>query len=605
MGNDGPGVEERPGSPDSYSHGVGHGHGHGSSAPVRLHKRKARESSTGAVRRSHKKKVVEQVQQGLAQREQCPAADAADHEEVDEGSGEMERAGDELDGGTIAIAPRPTSVPRAHAQRHHHPYQEQDKPNSPLPSQPPPPAPSLHATDDSDSDHQVPPDSEVITARELSKQKTILYGYPISLLTSPTRNWMPILDKDSLIYQGISEIMTTCGLPNAVPMIARRLRWIGKGKVVHARAQRNRLGKFTKQRDRSGAGAGGKAPPAALPPATNPHSKDLEPNSTSMWEEWSLEAEQRKLLGGIIDLGAVVDGINRARANSSLKHNIVGHPDEFVDVDVPLEVLLAGTESIAFTDLGFYRIYVPEKNQPFPLREQSNRPSKLNWDLEASKVEADGDRRTGRRAPWTVTFLGYEWECVRMELLDEDDAEEEENKEWITTMAGYRVVRLKEEAASHSSAGGSGVKIPGEGHVVVASHPWGRDMLEPPPVGVYAQGEGYEDVVRNWFPWAWELAKEVEGCVEEKGENWKGGRKGTKRKAAVEAGKKVRNDAGGGGYGGGSGGGAGGKSGGRGKTVGGGYMKVEREEEQRVDMSPVRKSSSLRERECGVKKARV
>ena len=46
----------------------------------------------------------------------------------------------------------------------------------------------------------------------------------------------------------------------------------------------------------------------------------------------------------------------------------------------------------------------------------------------------------------------------------------------------------------------------------------------------------------------------------------------------MQAGKKVRNDAGGGGYGGGSGGGAGGKSGGRGKAVGGGYMKVEREE---------------------------
>ncbi|KAF8418185.1 hypothetical protein EV426DRAFT_645461 [Tirmania nivea] len=588
VGNDGPAADlgEGPGSPEGH-----HGHGR-SSTPARLHKRKARDSEGT---RSHKKADhVPPVQAGK-ESEQSPAA--ATEEVDDEKHEDDDDNEDEYDGGTIAVVPH---IIRAHAQRHnhhhdhYHPHHQQDDPLSPLPSQRPvsPRAPASDSETDSD------PDPEILTARELSKQKTILYGYPISLLTSPTRNWMPILDKESLIYQGISEVMTTCGLPNAVPMLARRLSWIGKGKVVHTRAQRNRLGKFTKRGDRSGPGAG----PAPPGPSITPSSKDRASNAGV--EEWSLEKEQKRLLGGIIDLGIVVDGIDRARANSPIRHNIVGHPDEFVDVDVPLEVLLAGTESIAFTDLGFYRIYVPEKNQTFPLREQPNRPSRLNWDLEVSKVEAGGEKR-GRQAPWSVMFLGYEWESVRMELLDAGDAEEEESREWATTMAGYRVIRAKEEVVSNTYPGGAGSgKLPGEGHVVVASHPWGRDVIEPPPVGVYAQGE-YKDVVRNWFPWAWELVKDVCGDGEEEDEEGAGGgkgRKAVKRKAAVEAVKKVRHDIGGGAYGGVGGsayaGGGGGKSG-RGKTHGqaAGYTK---DEGQGAERSPPRK----RDVERVAKKAR-
>ncbi|KAF8445205.1 hypothetical protein BGX38DRAFT_1271413 [Terfezia claveryi] len=604
VGPDGPGPDlgEGPGSPDSH-----HGHGR-PSTPARSHKRKVRESEGT---KSHKKKVAEHVQlvQVWREREQS-LADAAEegdeegkHEDLDDDNDDY----NEYDGGTITIAPGPPLVPRP--QRHHN---KQNEPTTPPRSQPPLPLSPHHpaSLSDYDSDHQhFPP--EIRTARELSKQKTVIYGYPISLLTSPTRNWMPILDKESLIHQGISEVMATCGLPNAVPMIARRLSWIGKGKAVHPRPQRNRLGKFTKQRERSGTD---KIPAPPGPPASiTPSSKDRasNPPNAAAVEEWSLEKEQRKLLGGIIDLGTVIDGIDRARANSPIKHSIVGRPDEFVDVDVPLEVLLAGTECIAFTDLGFYRIYVPEKNQPFPLREQQNKPSRLNWDLEASKVDVERDRRGGRQVPWSVTFLGYEWESVRMELLDADDAEEGESREWVTTMAGYRVVRGKEEVSHiHPSAVGSG-KLLGEGHVAASSHPWGRDVIEPPPVGVYAEGE-YEDVVRNWFPWAWELVKDLGGDGEDDDEEGgggggggKGGRKG-KRKAAIEAGRKVKNDIGGGGYGavGGSGhggGGIGGKSGGKGKTHWGGYMKEEAQEEQG---SPVRKRDrvgSFRERGGGEK----
>ncbi|RPB21903.1 hypothetical protein L211DRAFT_851121 [Terfezia boudieri ATCC MYA-4762] len=568
VGPDGPGPDlgEGPGSPDSH-----HGHGR-PPTPARSHKRKVRESEGT---KSHKKKAAEHVQ--LVQvwrereREQSPAEAAEEgdeegkHEDEDDDNGDY----DGYDSGTITVAPGPPLVPRS--QRHH---KKQYEPTTPPRSQPPPPLSPHHpaSLSDYDSDHRhFPP--EIHTARELSKQKTVIYGYPISLLTSPTRNWMPILDKESLIHQGIREVMTTCGLPNAVPMIARRLSWIGKGKVVHPRPQRNRLGKFTKQRDRSGTDKipAPPGPPASITPSSNDRASN--PPNTEGVEEWSLEKEQRKLLGGIIDLGTVIDGIDRARANSLIKHSIVGRPDEFVDVDVPLEVLLAGTESIAFTDLGFYRIYVPEKNQPFPLREQQNKPSRLNWDLEASKIEVERDRRGGRQAPWSVTFLGYEWESVRMELLDAGDAEEGESREWVTTMAGYRIVRGKEEVShNHPSAVGSG-KSPGEGHVAASSHPWGRDVIEPPPVGVYAEGE-YEDVVRNWFPWAWELVKELGGDGEDDGGSGHGGS------------------------------GIGGKSGGKGKTHGGGYMKEEAQGEQG---SPVRKRDrvgSFREKGSVPKRAK-
>jgi len=589
VGADGPGEDlgEGPGSPDSH-----HGHSR-PSIPARSHKRKARE---GEGKRSHKKKAVQAVQvERVREQSMADAAEEMDEERHeseydysdDDGHDDVDDDDDdEYDYGTITVNPHLPSVPRTNTQRHHHQRQcQQEKPTSTSTqaSQPPPPstAPDSDSDSDSDSNHQPSPDSEILAALELAKQKTILYGYPISLLTSPTRNWMPVLDKEALIYQGISEIMATCGLPNAVPMLARRLSWIGKGKVVQPRPQRNRLGKFTKQRDSRGTGKM-PAPPLGPSASTTPEKASNLPDAAGV-EEWNLEDEQKSLVGGILELGTVIDGINRARANSPIKHSVVGHPDEFVDVDVPLDVLLAGIESIAFTDLGFYRIYVPEKNQPFPLIEQPNQPSRLNWDLEASKVGAE---RGKKHAPWSVTFLGYEWESVRMELLDAGDAEEEKSRDWVTTMAGYRIVRAKEDAPGHTHPGATGSgRLSGEGHGSAASHPWGRDVMEPPPVGVYAQGQ-YEDVVRNWFPWAWELNKEAGGGGEDEDEvgafgaggggkgggaggGGKGGRSGVKRKAAVEAGKKVKSDIGGGvdksGHGGG---GLGGKSGGRGRTHG-------------------------------------
>jgi len=421
------------------------------STPARPHKRKAGQGNKTAVQ---------------------PVEGNAD---VDGHEGEWE---------TIFVNLRPPCVPRANVQRHsHRRHDQEEKPR------PEPVSPGATSNCDRNPGHQPSPDPEMPTILELANRKSILYGYPISLLTSPPRNWMPILDKESLIYQATSEVMAMCGLGNAVPMLARRLTWIGKGKAVQPRPQRNRQGKFTRQ-----------SAPVSMPPnkVTNP------PDPTGA-EEWSVEKEQSRLFGGFIEPAIVIPGIDRdhAVANSPIELN-VGNSGAFFVVDLPLDNLLAGTETIAFTSLGFYRIYVGGENQPLPLRAQPRQPNRVNWDLDASKVEVEKNRSGVEHATWSVTFLGYEWEEVRKELLDAADAEEEKSKDWVTTMAGYRVVRFKEDVGTHSTATGSGKLL---GDVSAPSHPWGRDVIEPPPVGIYANGQ-YEDVVRNWFPWVSELASE-------------------------------------------------------------------------------------------------
>lgn len=356
----------------------------------------------------------------------------------------------------------------------------------------------------------VPPENNrFIEKREMEKRNNIIYGYPISLLTSPNRNWMPILDKESLIYQAIIEIMESCNLHKAVPMIARRLSWIGRGKSAPSRPSRNKLGKFTKshkdaRRSVATIGAG-----------------DLVEH-----EELSIEEERRRLVGGILDLRTVVDGIEASRASSA--QSAINTTEEFVDVEIPIHILLAGTESIAFTSLGFYRIYVPERNQSLPLSELPNRPSKLNWDPYISRIDRV---QSTVQPPWNVRFMGYEWEVVRTELLDEDNCDEDESKEWVTTMSGFRVLKLQEEFCDRSG----GAKSHSE-PVTLVTHPWGRDILEPPPVGVYATQGGYEGIVRDWFPWAWDIVRELNG----EGSDAPAGRKYQRRKAAVAADRKVK-----------------------------------------------------------------
>ena len=350
-----------------------------------------------------------------------------------------------------------------------------------------------------------------IERREMEKRNNIIYGYPISLLTSPTRNWMPILDKNSLIYQAITEVMESCNLRSAVPMIARRLSWIGKGKSAPSRPSRNKLGKFTKSHK-----------------DTRRSVATIGTGDPVEHEELSLEEERRRLVGGILDLRTVVDGIETARASSQTVQSAITTAEEFVDVEIPIHILLAGIESIAFTSLGFYRIYVPERNQPLPLSELPNRPSKLNWDPYASRI---GRVNSIVQPPWIVRFMGYEWEAVRTELLDEDNCEEDESKEWVTTMSGFRVLKLQEDFSDR----GGGAKSHSE-PVTLVTHPWGRDILEPPPVGVYATQGGYEGVVRDWFPWAWDIVRELNG----EGSHAPAYRKHQRRKAAVVADRKVK-----------------------------------------------------------------
>lgn len=373
--------------------------------------------------------------------------------------------------------------------------------------------PGPHSTEDCMDARRLaqPENNTFIEKREMEKRNNVIYGYPISLLTSPTRNWMPILDKESLIYQAITEVMESCNLYKAIPMIARRLSWIGRGKSMPSRPSRNKLGKFTKgHKD------------ARRSVATISAGDPVE------HEDLSIDEERRRLVGGILDLRTVVDGIEAARASSNTVQSAINTGEEFVDVEIPIHILLAGTESIAFTSLGFYRIYVPERNQPLPLSELPNRPSKLNWDPYASRIDRV---QSIVQHPWNVRFMGYEWEAVRTELLDEDNCEEDESKEWVTTMSGFRVLKLQEEFSDRSGGAKSHTEP-----VTLVTHPWGRDILEPPPVGVYATQGGYEGVVRDWFPWAWDIVREFNG----ERSNAPACRKHQRRKAAVIADRKVK-----------------------------------------------------------------